>query len=385
MSVVSGSRSNRHASIAESRGSSASDRPVPLARLAEGNNYSGDSVSMATDGGRRQEGFRPDPNEVIIAQQMTRTPKVDRWHVSTTPGTVINSQPVPPSWIPHQLDPVSRDEFAEVVRTHTSSGKLKFAVSSEIERGSKELGEGRSWLPETVSYGEFLADMLYPDECFLLHGQSLPFTNVNFHVCEEWVPEPHRWGTHKALRPPVKGPMLTGRAFLTNHRLILFSAEKQKATSFRKLTPRSTGSGSSKPDGYQLTTTNQETVHFQSVPLTHFRNVELLVAMGTSSVTNIVGRRLFCCVPLTCCTVCYEDDMCSKYWYPRDQLTFGTNTRMLSMGVVMPPWGNRSLIEVHVPSDVPLSLMRGYMVELQRYSPGMRTTAQKPQESGYHT
>ena len=72
------------------------------------------------------------------------------------------------------------------------------------------------------------ADLLFPDEAFLLGGQSLPFTHVTFHVCEEWVPEPHRWGTHKALRPPAKGPMAHGRAFLTNHRLILFSAEKQR-------------------------------------------------------------------------------------------------------------------------------------------------------------
>ena len=89
--------------------------------------------------------------------------------------------------------------------------------------------------------------------------------------------------------------------------------------------------------------------------------------------------RLFC--HLWICQVCYEDDMCSKYWYARDHLTLGINSRMLSMGVILPPWGNRSLLEVHAQPDVPLSLMKGFMKELQRFAPGLRTAAQNPQET----
>ena len=76
-----------------------------------------------------------------------------------------------------------------------------------------------------------------------------------------------------------------------------------KGTSLKRFTTFTTGRDTPKPVGYQLRATSQDMVHFQSIPLTHFRNVELLAAMGTSSVTNILGQKLFCCLPLVCCRV----------------------------------------------------------------------------------
>ena len=87
---------------------------------------------------------------------MTRVPKVDRWQTSIKPSTPVNRQPVPLSWIPQQLDPASREVFEEISTTHTSNGKLKFAVTTELERSAKEMEEDRGWMQEAVSYGEFL-------------------------------------------------------------------------------------------------------------------------------------------------------------------------------------------------------------------------------------
>ena len=76
--------------------------------------------------------------------------------------------------------------------------------------------------------------------------------------------------------------------------------------------------------------------------------------------------------------VCYEDDMCSKLWYVRDHMNIGSSERMLSLGAVLPPWGNRSLLEVHLRPDVSLPLMKAFVVQLQSHSPGLRSVAQKP-------
>ena len=54
------------------------------------------------------------------------------------------------------MDPASREVFEEISTTHTSNGKLKFAVTTELERSAKEMEEDRGWMQEAVSYGEFL-------------------------------------------------------------------------------------------------------------------------------------------------------------------------------------------------------------------------------------
>lgn len=81
--------------------------------------------------------------------------------------------------------------------------------------------------------------MLFDDEIYMFNKNHLRFSSVVFQNLQEIISDsvqgPGRARTFGVKAPP-KAPMLSGRAYLTNHRLILLSAEKQRGKRFDKLT-----------------------------------------------------------------------------------------------------------------------------------------------------
>lgn len=77
--------------------------------------------------------------------------------------------------------------------------------------------------------------MLFDDEYYLFNKNHLKFSSVVFQNLQEVISDsvqgPGRARTFGVKAQP-KPPMLSGRAFLTNHRLILLSAEKQRGITF---------------------------------------------------------------------------------------------------------------------------------------------------------
>lgn len=76
-----------------------------------------------------------------------------------------------------------------------------------------------------------LTDILFDEELYMFNNGHLRFSSVVFHNLQEVISDsvqgPGRARTF-GVKAPQKPPLLSGRAYLTNHRLILISAEKQR-------------------------------------------------------------------------------------------------------------------------------------------------------------
>ena len=70
-------------------------------------------------------------------------------------------------------------------------------------------------------------------------------------------------------------------------------------------------------------------------------------------------------------------DSCLKDWAgSAAPMAVATNERTLTMGVTMPPWGQRYMVQLHLNSGMPLTLVKDYIVALSRFAPNMMSKAQ---------
>ena len=69
---------------------------------------------------------------------------------------------------------------------------------------------------------------------------------------------------------------------------------------------------------------------------------------------------------------------CLKRWGKSGEIsTEASNVRILSLGVTMPPWDHKYVVQIHINQAVPLTLVKDAIVALNRFAPKMLTTAQK--------
>nr|XP_054759915.1 uncharacterized protein LOC129266063 [Lytechinus pictus] len=255
---------------------------------------------------------------------------------------------------PYHFDPASQQVINSLPSKHLSHRQASEAINDAASRIASSTEHGRTSMRNGLTYDQFLAGLLYSEETMLV-SQFIYFDYVMFN------PEP---------QSPPRSNMTSGRAFLTNHRLLLLSAEVYQGLSLATLTPGQ----DKRPSGYTITANASDILHYQSIPLINIHSVELNASVGVQSVETVMGVRPCCCLAL--CSCAGMDD-CLKSWSSTSQSQgVSTNERVLTIGVTMPPWNHRYMIKLHLNGGVPMALVKEYIVAFSRFAPNITTKAQ---------
>ena len=73
-------------------------------------------------------------------------------------------------------------------------------------------------------------------------------------------------------------------------------------------------------------------------------------------------------------------DMCLKTWAQEHLITTALNQRILTIGATLPPWGHKYVVQIHVKEDVPVKLVKDFVVDLQHFAPALYTGAMTRKE-----
>ncbi|XP_077862099.1 uncharacterized protein LOC144343449 [Saccoglossus kowalevskii] len=99
-----------------------------------------------------------------------------------------------------------------------------------------------------------------------------------------------------------------------------------------------------------------------------FKSVELYASMGVKAETNIYGQKPCCFGWFGLCGM----EMCLKHWLAGAPERHSYNDRYITMGVVMPPWGHRMMIQMYLNPSVSLTVAKEFVCALQSYAPAIR-------------
>ena len=75
-------------------------------------------------------------------------------------------------------------------------------------------------------------------------------------------------------------------------------------------------------------------------------------------------------------------DFFSKRWQVDEIQNLRINTRLVTCGVVLPPWDSRAALQIYMDPTVPLYHIKNFMLELQKNAPGLHPSA-VPSFAGY--
>lgn len=254
----------------------------------------------------------------------------------------------------YTFDPASQQVINSLPAVHQSHAHVTATINEIANSVASASENGRTAMRNGLTYDQFLAGLLYQEEVMLV-GQYLYFDHLIFNPEKE---------------SPPRANMTMGRAFLTNHRLLFLSAEVYQGLSLQVLAPGK----DKKPSGYTVTGRASDVLHYQSIPLPTIHSVELNASVGIQSTGSVFGSRpCYLLAALSCCGM----DACLKSWSSGAQaVTSATNERTLTMGVTMPPWGHRYIVQLHLNGGVPMALVKEYIVSLTRFAPHVTTKAQ---------
>ncbi|XP_077999381.1 uncharacterized protein LOC144452202 [Glandiceps talaboti] len=254
---------------------------------------------------------------------------------------------IPTMFSDSMYDPTSK-AVLDGTYVHMSRGTLNNLISQQTSEMYRSNVAAFTGMHDNLSYDNLLAGLLYRGETLLVNNQYIYYSFVSFM-------DEHGNATSKA-------PMRQGRAFLTNQRLLMLSAESSAGATLNKF-----GDPKKLPGGYRVETSCYDTLHYISVPISCFRSVELYASVGVKAATNIHGQQP-CCYGL--CGV-FGMDMCLKHWTVDSTQGQAHNDRYITMGVIMPPWGTRSYLQMYLNPSVSLTTTKDFISDLQRHAPGL--------------
>ncbi|PIK35848.1 hypothetical protein BSL78_27323 [Apostichopus japonicus] len=236
------------------------------------------------------------------------------------PSVLIRRQPSSSGMVVFPYDPESKETLERLSVEHRSHSQLKRLINKELTKITRDADIRVQSLNGGLSYPAFLKgnmkalwhncvldvsggarDMLFDDEIYMFNKNHLRFSSVVFQNLQEIISDsvqgPGRARTFGVKAPP-KAPMLSGRAYLTNHRLILLSAEKQRGASVAPKGPQNSS--------YHLKAVNRDTLDFLSIPLYNIRGMELHASLGYSA-SAIYPAGIFSLVFWTVVSLCYQE------------------------------------------------------------------------------
>ncbi|XP_033112881.1 uncharacterized protein LOC117113600 [Anneissia japonica] len=276
-----------------------------------------------------------DQTETFI---MSRPRRVTRYHNAIYP-----------------YDPASLRVVNSIPAVHKSSQKLSSELNRTVAQLSHSVESLRSGLHGSLSYEQFMADMLYHDEVVLANRQFLQYAFVTFELL----------ANHGSPVLPHKKTMTQGRAFLTNRRLIVLSNEGTCSTAVAGVAYTGT-----KPSKYSVKCEAGDAFHYQYLPLSSIRAVEFDAIIGASMSTYIDSQEACCLLKMLSWL---GHAMCLRSWNEVGRVSNPSlNQRVLKLSVDLPPWGNPCIVSIYVQPTVSMLLVKEFLRDLQSYSPAMK-------------
>ncbi|CAL1541635.1 unnamed protein product [Lymnaea stagnalis] len=242
------------------------------------------------------------------------------------------------------LNPGARTALERVYTHHPDFYQLNSKVLDEGSLLKQDVLDIYRKTGESLTYEQLLQGMLVDGERFLLGSCWLYFTHVQFLDVE---------GT-KVLREPYG----RGRVGLTSKRALFLSTETYTDANLEQF-----GDTTKRPDdlGYKLEVSKRSTVTFKNIPLSNFHSAEMEVVTGTAAQTKITKK-------IGCCT-CFG--LCPGRWISTPPMTRSINSRVLRVGVSMPPWQTRMFLDIHLDPSMSLTVARDFISQLHAFAPHM--------------
>ncbi|XP_072036738.1 uncharacterized protein [Amphiura filiformis] len=259
----------------------------------------------------------------------------------------------------YAFDPSSQGILGGMRITHKSHELLNGVINQASAAVSQATEAGRAAASGGLNYDQFLQGLLLPDEALLLSGQYLYYNQVEFSYIQQ------EYGN-----PPAKPSMTKGRVFITNKRMLFLSNEE-----YQGLAVSNTGiiGEDKKPHGYHLKAQCSDVLHYQTIPLSKLKSLELHSASGVNTETNVIGvRPCWLLRILGACCGCCQGPSCLKSWYHDPPISHSVNLRQLVFGVLLPPWDHRGTVTIHLHQTFSMVIVKDFIAELQRYAPGLQ-------------
>lgn len=192
-----------------------------------------------------------------------------------------------------------------------------------------------------MTFEELLYGLLLPGERLLLGGRGLEYEFLRIFE-EGGKGEPEHWGE--------------GRLMLTDRRILFLSCMFSENASITpsQLPPK-------RPPGYYgLGTVIRDSASYTSVPVEACRGISFhykrkIVADAKVSATPPCLQCYWCC--------------CAKAWTTSPLHMDRVEERILNLGLILPPWGKRGNLEIHISFREQLAFVRDFCGQLQVLCP----------------
>eukprot|EP00117_Sycon_ciliatum_P006791 scpid99760/ scgid10169/ len=267
----------------------------------------------------------------------------------TMPG-VVSMQPMPSSsarvFDPTDMDPGSQLNYAAIRLYHRSGQSAMDAIHGA---GSTLLGmvdNTVAQLKDNITYEDLLQTLIHENERILTKDWRLGYRQATFYDCEE-------------TPTTIVDNLPSGAAILTNKRLLLLSAQVHKGLGLESIGQKKTSRR------YVLKATNSDNVHYKPLPLSNFASIEMSASAGASVTADV--NPIFpccggCCPCFSCCCASAR-----KRWTSVVSATNNHNTRVLKIGLLLPPWGRKCMLHLELEPTMPLSHARDFIAMLQQH------------------
>ncbi|CAG5127415.1 unnamed protein product [Candidula unifasciata] len=244
------------------------------------------------------------------------------------------------------LNPGARLALERVYTRHPDFYQLNTKVLDEGSLLKQDVLDIYKKTGETLTYEQLLQGMLVDGERFLLGSCWLYYTHVQFLDVEG----------ARALREPYG----RGRIGLTNKRALFLSTETYTDANLEQFEQSSSNKKTLNKPGYKLEVSKRSTITFKNIPINNFHSAEMEVATGTAAQTKIT-KESGCCGCL---------GMAGR-WVSTPPMTRSINSRVLRVGVSMPPWQTRMFLDIHLDPTMSLTVARDFISQLHTFAPHM--------------
>ncbi|XP_070552595.1 uncharacterized protein [Ptychodera flava] len=279
----------------------------------------------------------------------------------------VTSQPsrelpdVPRLFTLDMFDDVSNEVFSTMTRLHKSHPALESVIKTTACDMYRDTASQFFRDLNSIPYEDMVNKLVTMEETLISNDVYLHYTGVSF-MDED------------GNLLPGKRSMTKGRAYLTDKRLLLLSAEEASVCSLEgdMLDPKS-----GKPQNYKLSTFCGDTLHFQSIPVEGILGLELHTTSGIKSISKLTGIKsccsqfwesICCCFKSCCsCSFCHMS-CCKKRWESHKAWKSAQANRYMTIGALMPPWDTKTMVRIYIDNTVQMCAMIAFISELQSFA-----------------
>ncbi|XP_022110312.1 uncharacterized protein LOC110989924 [Acanthaster planci] len=267
---------------------------------------------------------------------------------------VVQPPPSPPSQEQLALfnfNPASNTLLHSLGVQHPKSG---FEVTGCVQGALTEVMTATSnlELPHScqMEYDVLLDGVLFSEET--VSDNHIAFHKVVFQYLGD---------TKSDVAVPPKPEMTQGRAYLTNKRLILLSAEETKGLNL-------TREGTVRTNAYSVRGHKVHSLRYESIPLSCFRGADFSTVSGCSVTARIQG--FFPDTVEQCLQLCSPQKYRER-WQPQQATTASIDNRVINLGAFLPPWGTKCSVQVYMSKAVELDGALQFVGALQQAAPSL--------------